>query len=86
MSEAVLAPAPVTPERPRRVIICIVGGWSGGSKLVKDSYGEAKEKKADMSEQRQEKKDPKRQVREDEGRRGLLSVFRRKADDASPKG
>ena len=66
------------------VVVCVVFGWSGGSKLVKDSYGEAKEKKADMSEQRQEKKEAKRQVREGEGRRGLLGVFRRKADDASP--
>jgi hypothetical protein len=65
------------------VVICIVFGWSGGSKLVKDSYGEAKEKKADMSEQRHEKKEAKRQVREEEGRRGLLAVFRRSDDDKS---
>jgi uncharacterized membrane protein YbhN (UPF0104 family) len=67
------------------VVVCVVFGWSGGSKLVKDSYGEAKEKKADMSEQRQEKKQDKRQAREGEGRRGLLGVFRRKADDESPE-
>lgn len=64
---------------------CIVFGWSGGSKLVKDSYGEAKEKRADMSEQLQEKKEAKRQAREDEGRRGLPGVFRRQADNASPE-
>ncbi|MEP7224010.1 MAG: hypothetical protein ABI783_03510 [Actinomycetota bacterium] len=67
------------------ILVCIVFGWSGGSKLVKDSYGEAKEKKADMSEQRHEKKETTRQAREDEGRRGLFGVFRRKADDASPE-
>jgi len=70
------------------VIVCIVFGWSGGSKLVKDSYGEAKEKKSDMSEQRQEKKqgkkEDKRQAREGEDRRGLLGVFRRKEDDDAP--
>ncbi|HLG07828.1 MAG TPA: lysylphosphatidylglycerol synthase transmembrane domain-containing protein [Gaiellaceae bacterium] len=64
------------------VLICIVFGWSGGSKLVKDSYEDAKEKKAEMSEQRQEK-EAKRREREEEGRKGLLGVFRRSADDAS---
>ena len=59
------------------VVICIVFGWSGGSKLVKDSYGDAKEKKTEMSEQRHEKKERKRQARQEEGRRGLLRVFRR---------
>ena len=66
------------------IVICIVFGWSGGSKLVKDSYEEAKEKKVEMSEQRQEKKEAKRQVREDEGRRGLLGVFRRSDEGESP--
>jgi hypothetical protein len=61
------------------VVICIVFGWSGGSKLVKDSYGDAKEKKTEMSEQRHEKKELKRQARQ-EGRRGLLRVFRRSGD------
>jgi len=65
------------------IVICIVFGWSGGSKLVKDSYEEAKEKKVEMSEQRHEKKDAKRQEREEEGGRGLLGVFRR-PDDKSP--
>jgi len=65
------------------VLICIVFGWSGGSKLVKDSYDEAKEKKVEMSEQRHEKKEAKREARVEEGRRGLLGVFRR-SDDASP--
>ena len=62
------------------VVICIVFGWSGGSKLVKDSYGDAKEKKTEMSEQRHEKKELKRQARQEEGRRGLLRVFRRSGD------
>jgi uncharacterized membrane protein YbhN (UPF0104 family) len=65
------------------VVVCIVFGWSGGSRLVKDSYGEAKEKKVEMSEQRQEKKEAKRDARLQEGRRGLLGVFRR-SNDASP--
>ena len=30
------------------VLICMVFGWSGGSKLVKDSYVDAKGKAADM--------------------------------------
>ena len=63
------------------VLICIVFGWSGGSKLVKDSYVDAKEKKTEMSEQRHEKKEVKRQARQEEGRRGLLGVFRRSGDD-----
>jgi uncharacterized membrane protein YbhN (UPF0104 family) len=66
------------------MLVCIVFGWSGGSKLVKDSYGEAKEKKVEMSEQRHEKKeakqDAKRQAREESGRRGLLGVFRRSSE------
>lgn len=66
------------------ILICVVFGWSGGSKLVKDSYEDAKERKTEMSEQRHEKKETKRQARDDEGRRGLLGVFRRKADDGSP--
>ncbi len=62
------------------VVICVVFGWSGGSKLVKDSYGDAKEKKTEMSEQRHEKREVKRQARQEEGRRGLLRVFRRSGD------
>jgi glycosyltransferase 2 family protein len=65
------------------VLICVVFGWGGGTKLVKDSYVEAKEKKEDMSEQRREKKEEKRQTREAEGRRGLLGVFRGEQDDPS---
>jgi len=34
------------------VLICIVFGWSGGSKLVKDSYTDAKEKASEMKSSR----------------------------------
>ena len=68
------------------VLVCMVFGWSGGSKLVKDSYGDAKVKKVEMSEQRHEKKAAKREAREEAtGRRGLLGVFRRSADADSPE-
>jgi len=65
------------------ILVCIVFGWRGGSKLVKDSYEDAKVKKTEMGEQRQEKKEAKQQARAEEGRRGLLGVFRR-SDDTSP--
>jgi hypothetical protein len=34
------------------VLVCLVFGWSGGSKLVKDSYADAKVKAGEMKEQR----------------------------------
>jgi uncharacterized membrane protein YbhN (UPF0104 family) len=34
------------------VLVCVVFGWSGGSKLVKDSYADAKVKAAEMKEDR----------------------------------
>ncbi len=34
------------------VLICMVFGWSGGSKLVKDSYSDAKDKAAEMKASR----------------------------------
>jgi hypothetical protein len=34
------------------ILICIVFGWSGGSKLVKDSYSDAKEQAADRKGRR----------------------------------
>jgi len=37
------------------ILICIVFGWSGGSALVKDSYGGAKEKAAEMKASRKRK-------------------------------
>jgi hypothetical protein len=34
------------------VLVCIVFGWSGGSKLVRDSYSDAKVKATEMKESR----------------------------------
>src|SRR6476660_5182550 len=34
------------------VLVCVVFGWSGGSKLVKDSYADAKEKAGEMKASR----------------------------------
>ncbi len=34
------------------VLICVVFGWSGGSQLVRESYGDAKEKAAEMKASR----------------------------------
>ena len=34
------------------ILVCVVFGWSGGSKLVKDSYVDAKVKAGEMKEQR----------------------------------
>lgn len=65
------------------ILICVAFGWSGGSKLVKDSYEEAKEKKAEMSEARDEKKEEKRRQKEQEARRGLLGIFRRSEGGSS---
>jgi uncharacterized membrane protein YbhN (UPF0104 family) len=42
------------------ILICVVFGWSGGSKLVRESYGGAKEKTAEMKEGRAAKRDAKR--------------------------
>jgi uncharacterized membrane protein YbhN (UPF0104 family) len=53
------------------LLICFVFGWQGGSKLVKDSYGDAKVKKDEMSDDRREKKEAKREARVAEGRTGL---------------
>ena len=64
------------------VLICVVFGWQGGSKLVKDSYEDAKVKKEEMSEDRREKKEAKREARHAEGRQGLMRVFRRSDDDS----
>jgi len=63
------------------VLICVVFGWQGGSKLVKDSYGDAKVKKEEMSGDRREKKAAKREARRAEGRQGLMRVFRRSETD-----
>ena len=63
------------------VLLCVVFGWGGGTKLVKESYAEAKDKKEEMSEQRREKKLEKREARQAEGRAGLMRHFRRERDD-----
>lgn len=63
------------------ILICVVFGWSGGSKLVKDSYEDAKVKKEDMSADRREKKEAKRAAKLEEGRTGLIRVFRRSGTD-----
>ena len=69
------------------VLICWVFGWSGGSQLVRESYGGAKEKAAEMKEERHEKRVEKREERRREreegsgdGRRGR---FARRRGDAS---
>jgi uncharacterized membrane protein YbhN (UPF0104 family) len=62
------------------VLVCLVFGWQGGSKLVKDSYGDAKVKKEEMSEDRREKKEAKREARRAEGREGLRRFTRHSGD------
>ncbi|HKX48683.1 MAG TPA: lysylphosphatidylglycerol synthase transmembrane domain-containing protein [Gaiellaceae bacterium] len=64
------------------LLICLVFGWQGGSKLVKESYGDAKVKKEEMSADRREKREAKREARQAEGRRGLMRGFRRDGDEA----
>jgi uncharacterized membrane protein YbhN (UPF0104 family) len=59
------------------VLICVVFGWQGGSKLVKDSYEDAKVKKEEMSADRRAKKDAKREEKLAEGRTGLMRAFHR---------
>jgi glycosyltransferase 2 family protein len=59
------------------VLICMVFGWQGGSKLVKDSYGDAKVKKEEMSADRHAKREAKREAKRAEARGGLMRVFRR---------
>jgi uncharacterized membrane protein YbhN (UPF0104 family) len=68
------------------VLICVVFGWQGGSKLVRDSYADAKVKKEEMSEERHAKKEAKRTARRAEGRKGLMRAFHRSDDDASDDG
>jgi uncharacterized membrane protein YbhN (UPF0104 family) len=64
------------------VLICVVFGWQGGSALVKDSYADAKVKKDEMSADRHEKREAKRAAKREDGRGGLMRVFRRAEDDA----
>jgi uncharacterized membrane protein YbhN (UPF0104 family) len=63
------------------VLICVVFGWQGGSKLVKDSYVDAKVKKEEMSTDRREKREAKREAKREEARGGLMRVFRRSDDE-----
>jgi uncharacterized membrane protein YbhN (UPF0104 family) len=63
------------------LLICIVFCWQGGSKLVKDSYVDAKVKKGEMGADRREKREAKR-ARQTEGRSGLMRGFRRRDDEA----
>ena len=58
------------------LLICIVFGWQGGSKLVKDSYADAKVKKDEMGTERREKREAKRE----DARGGLMRVFKRGED------
>jgi uncharacterized membrane protein YbhN (UPF0104 family) len=58
-------------------LICFVFGWQGGSKLVKDSYADAKLKKDEMGAERKERHEAKREAKRAEARGGLMRVFRR---------
>jgi len=64
-------------------LICFVFGWQGGSKLVKDSYSDAKLKKDELGAERREKREAKRETKRTEAG-GLMRVFRRgdETDDA----
>jgi uncharacterized membrane protein YbhN (UPF0104 family) len=59
------------------ILICVVFGWQGGSKLVRDSYADAKVKKDEMSTDRHEKREAKREAKREGGRGGLMRAFRR---------
>jgi multisubunit Na+/H+ antiporter MnhC subunit len=63
------------------LLICLVFGWQGGSKLVKDSYEDAKVKKGEMGADRREKREAKREARREGTRSGLLGAFRRSGDE-----
>ena len=63
------------------LLICVVFGWQGGSKLVKDSYTDAKVKKDEMGSERREKREAKREAKREEARGGLMRVFRRSEDE-----
>jgi uncharacterized membrane protein YbhN (UPF0104 family) len=63
------------------LLVCMVFGWQGGSKLVKDSYADAKVKKEEMSAGRREKREAKRDAKREGTRSGLLRSFRRSGDE-----
>ena len=64
------------------LLVCFVFGWQGGSKLVRDSYDDAKVKKDEMSGDRREKKEAKREARVAEGRTGLRRFRKNEADES----
>jgi len=68
------------------ILLCVVFGWSGGSKLVKDSYADAKVKRDEMSTERREKKEARRAAGQETARTGLTRVFHRSEthDEAEP--
>jgi len=68
------------------VLICVVFGWQGGSKLVKDSYSDAKVKKEEMSAERHDKREAKRAAKRSETRGGLMRAFRRSDDEDTGDG
>jgi len=58
------------------VLVLWAFGWTGGKKLVGQSYADAKVKVAEQKEQRAAKKEAKRAAREEEGAAGRLDRFR----------
>jgi uncharacterized membrane protein YbhN (UPF0104 family) len=52
------------------ILVVIVFGWTGGKQLVGSAYDDAKERAADMKEQRKERKREKREERRNHLRRG----------------
>jgi uncharacterized membrane protein YbhN (UPF0104 family) len=67
------------------VLICMVFGWQGGSKLVRASYADAKVKKDEMSADRHQKREAKREAKREQARGGLMRAFRRGDDDVDPE-
>jgi uncharacterized membrane protein YbhN (UPF0104 family) len=68
------------------LLICVVFGWQGGSKLVKDSYADAKVKKDEMGDERKEKRVAKREAKRDGTRSGLMRAFKRSDDNTDADG
>ncbi len=52
------------------ILVVAIFGWTGGKQIVGDSYGDAKERAADMKEQRKEKRQAKRQEKRSRFGRG----------------
>jgi uncharacterized membrane protein YbhN (UPF0104 family) len=68
------------------VLICVAFGWQGGSKLVQDSYEDAKVKKDEMGAERRDKREAKREARREGTQGGLMRVFRRSDDEPDADG